>query len=335
MLFKMTFFCAYNFCMLTDQRGQSQEAGSLSSPSEVAHCHNFAMLEITEVLVDFAASKLEKASDESKEMIEKEILELVNVHSGFEKKMSNGRERIARRRANAGDATDKHTNEPRENSNASLQKLHGKRGKFADSSLYELSVMCVKQCLADNYNNVSQHPSQTTLNQSSNLTSFVLKAFLELSKSLTSKDSRGFRIKLHEDFKKLCQPIMQLIWCFLLDPIQENGGSKRNMTQGKKKIECKKDQLYLALTCLKKFLEPSVSGDHSSDVIDFLISLAPPNIEDMMDAVDLDNNDTTMVEDRSTRNVHMLLNILKTLYARLLIQSLLRESEVNMFVIWD
>jgi Fanconi anemia group I protein len=243
------------------------------------------MLEITEVLVDFAASKLEKASDESKEMIEKEILELVNVHNGFEKKMSNGRERIARRRANAGDATDKHTNEPRENSNASLQKLHGKRGKFADSSLYELSVMCVKQCHADNYNNASQHPSQTTLNQSSNLTCFVLKAFLELSKSLTSKDSRGFRIKLHEDFKKLCQPIMQLIWCFLLDPIQENGGSKRNMTQGKKKIECKQDQLYLALTCLKKFLEPSVSGDHSSDVIDFLISLAPPNIEDMMDAV--------------------------------------------------
>jgi Fanconi anemia group I protein len=127
---------------------------------------------------------------------------------------------------------------------------------------------------------------------------------------------------------------MQLIWCFLLDPIQENGGSKRNMTQGKKKIECKKDQLYLALTCLKTFLEPSVSGDHSSDVIDFLISLAPPNIEDMMDAVDLDNNDTTMVEDRSTRNVHMLLNILKTLYARLN-QSLLCESEVNMFVIWD
>ena len=334
MLFKRTFFCAYNFCMLTDQRGQSQEAGSLSSLSEVAHCHNFAMLGIIEVFVDFAASKLEKASDESKEMIEKEILELVNVHSGFEKKMSNGRERIARRRANAGDATDKHTNEPRENSNASLQKLHGKRSKFADSSLYELSVMCVKQCHADNYNNVSQHPSQTTLNQSSNLTSFVLKAFLELSKSLASKDSRGFRIKLHEDFKKLCQPIMQLVWCFLLDPIQENGGSKRNMTQGKKNIECKKDQLYLALTCLKKFLEPSVSGDHSSDVIDFLISLAPPNIEDMMDAVDLDNNDTTMVEDRSTRNVHMLLNILKTLYARLLTQSLLRESEVNMFVIW-
>jgi Fanconi anemia group I protein len=335
MLFKRTFFCAYNFCMLTDQRGQSPEAGSLSSSSEVAHCHNFAMLGIIEVFVDSAASKLEKASDESKEMIEKEILELVNVHSGFEKKMSNGRERIARRRANAGDATDKHTNEPRENSNASLQKLHGKRGKFADSSLYELSVMCVKQHHADNYNNVSQHPSQTTLDQSSNLTSFVLKAFLELSKSLASKDSRVFRIKLHEDFKKLWQPIMQLVWCFLLDPIQENGGSKRNMTQGKKNIECKKDQLYLALTCLKKFLEPSVSGDHSGDVTDFLISLAPPNIEDMMDAVDLDNNDTTMVEDRSTRNVHMLLNILKMLYVRLLTQSLLRESEVNMFVIWD
>lgn len=312
---------------LTEQRGQSQEAGSLSSPSEMAHCHNFAMLGIIEVFIDFSASKLEKASGKSKEMIEKEIVELVDAHSGFEKKISSGRERIARRRANAGDATDKHTNEPRENSNASLQKHHGNRGKFADSSLYELSVMCVKQCHADNYNNVSQHSSQTKLNQSSNLTSFVLKAFLELLKSLASKHSRDFTIKLHGDFKKLSQPIMQLVWCFLLDPIQENGGSKKNMTQGKKNTECKKDQLYLALTCLKKFLEPSVSGEHSSDIIDFLISLAPPNIEDTMGTGDLDNNDTTMVEDRSTRNVHVILNILKTLYARLLTQSVLRESE--------
>jgi Fanconi anemia group I protein len=55
--------------MLTDQRGQSQDTGSLASQSEMAHCHSLAMLGIIEVFVDFAASKLEKASDESKEMI--------------------------------------------------------------------------------------------------------------------------------------------------------------------------------------------------------------------------------------------------------------------------
>jgi fanconi anemia group I protein len=320
--------------MLTDQRGQSQDTGSLASQSEMAHCHSLAMLGIIEVFVDFAASKLEKASDESKEMIEKEILELVDAHSGFERKTSNCREKIARRRGNAGDATDKHTNEPKENSNASLQKLREKRGKFLDSSLYELSVMCVKQCDADSYNNCSQRPSQAKSNQSSYLISFVLKAFLELFKSLATKDSGNFRIKLYESLKKLIQPIMQLIWRLLLDSNQENGGTKRNMAQGKKNIECKKDQLYLALACLKELLKPSVSGDHSSDIIEVIISSAPPIIEDMMEAGELDKNDTTMVEDRSTKNVHALLKILKMLYARVLSQSLLRESEVNLFAIW-
>ncbi|CAN6306702.1 unnamed protein product [Urochloa humidicola] len=311
-----------------DQQGQSQEGGSLCSPSENGHCHNLTMLGIIEVFVDFSASKLEKASDESKEMIEKEILELVDAHSGFERKRSNCREKIARRKGNAGDATDKHTNEPKENSNSSLQKLHEKRSKFLDSSLYELSVMCVKQCNADSYNNCSQHPSQTKSNQSSYLVSFVLKSFLKLFKSLATKDGGDFRIKLYEDLKESIQPIMQLIWRLLLDSNQENGSTRRNMTQGKKNIECKKDQLYLALACLKEILEPSVSGDHSSDIIEVILSSAPPNIEDMMDASGLDKNDTTTVEDRSTQNVHVLLNILKMLYARVLSQSLLRESEV-------
>jgi Fanconi anemia group I protein len=83
------------------------------------------------------------------------------------------------------------------------------------------------------------------------------------------------------------------------------------MAQGKKNIECKKDQLYLALACLKELLKPSVSGDHSSDIIEVIISSAPPIIEDMMEAGELDKNDTTMVEDRSTKNVHALLKILK------------------------
>ncbi|CAN6289497.1 unnamed protein product [Urochloa humidicola] len=309
-----------------DQQGQSQEAGSLSSPCEMAHYHNLAMLGIIEVFVDFSASKLKKASDESKEMIEKEILELVDAHSGFERKRSNCREKIARRKGNAADATDKNTNEPKENSNASLRKFHEKRGKFLDSSLYELSVMCVKQCNADSYNNCSQRPSQTKSNQSSYLVSFVLKSFLELFKSLVTKNS-GDLIKLYEDLKELIQPIMQLIWRLLLDSNQENGSTRKNMTQGKKNMECKKDQLYLALACLKELLEPSVSGDHSCDIIEVILSSAPPKIEDMMDASELEKNDTTMVEDRSTKSVHVLLNILKMLYARVLSQSLLRESE--------
>ncbi|KAL6902181.1 hypothetical protein ACP4OV_005057 [Aristida adscensionis] len=307
-----------------DQRGQSQEAGSLSSPSELVHCHNFAMLGIIEVFVDLAASKLEKATGESTEIIENEIMELVDVHSCFERKTSKSREKIARR-GNSSDATDKHTSDPKENSNAFLQKLHEKRVRFAYSSLYELAMMCVKHCNADNYDKCSQRPSQTKLNQSSCLISFVLKACLEVFKSLAAKEIMD--TMKHEDVKKLLQPIMQLMWRLIPGSKQEHSGIKRNMTQGKKNTENKKGQLYLALTCLRELLKPSLSEVCSCDITEVLVSLAPPNIEDMMDDGELlAMNAGTM--DPITRNVHLFLNILKMLYSRVLSQSLLPESEV-------
>ncbi|KAL6648185.1 hypothetical protein ACP70R_012409 [Stipagrostis hirtigluma subsp. patula] len=282
-----------------DQPGQSQEDSSLSSPSEMVQGHNIVMLGIIEVFVDLVASKLENAAVEFKETIENEVMELVEVHGCFERKTSKRREK-KRRRGDSSDPIDKHTNETKENSNASLLKLHEKRGKFMDSNLYELAVMCVKHFSVDNFDKCSQHPSQTKLNQSSSLTSFVLKACREVFKSLTAKasmDTMGnMKVTLHENVRRLLQPIMQLIWCLLLDLKQENSGIKRKMTQGKKNIENKRDQLYLALTCLKELLKPSVSEAHSSNVIEVLISLAPPNIDDMMDADQLlDMNDGDVV----------------------------------------
>lgn len=306
----------------------------------MTHCHNLAMLGIIEVFVDFAASKLQKAADEPREMLEKEILELVDAHSGCERKTSKSREKIARRRGNSSDATDKQTNEPKENSNASLQKLHEKRGKFMDSSLYELGLMCVKQCTTDNYDKCSQRPNQSKLSQCSSLLSFVLKACLEMFKSLAAKGGGAtignVRTALYEDIKKLVQPVIQLIWWLMLDSKQENGEIKKNMTQWKKNNENKKGQLCLALTCLKELFKLSLSEDRSGDIIDVLISSAPPNIEEMMDSSQLlDRNDTAMVEDPNRRSVHVFLNIMKMFYVRVLSQSLLRESEVNLFVIWE
>lgn len=292
---------------------------------------------IVEVFVDFAASKLAEAADEPKEKLEKEILELVDAHTGFERKTSKSREKVARRRGDSRGATDRQTNEPKENSNASLLKLHEKRGEFMNSSLYELVVMCAKQCHADKYDKGSQRPSQSKLNQSSSLLSFALKACLEMFRSLTAKASDlaigNLRRTRYEDVKNLAQPIVKLIWWLMLDSEQENGGFKKNTTQGKKTVENKKDQLYLALTCFKELFKLSVSEDRSSDIIDLLISSAPSNVEDMMEADQLLDNDTTVTENPEKRGAHVFLNILKMLCARALSQSLSRESEVSLMVI--
>jgi Fanconi anemia group I protein len=66
-------------------------------------------------------------------------------------------------------------------------------------------------------------------------------------------------------------------------------------------------------------------------MIELLISLAPSNIEDMLDADQLVDNDAT--ENPENRGTNVFLNILKMLYARALSQSLLRESEVSLMVI--
>ncbi|KAF0913605.1 hypothetical protein E2562_023716 [Oryza meyeriana var. granulata] len=316
-------------CLAEDQRGQTQETSSLSSHLDTAHCHNFAMLGIIEVFVDFAASKLEKVADEQKEMLEKEILDLIDAHSSFERKTSKNKEKTAQRAGNSSDSTAKQTNGPKEYYSAMLQKLNERRGKFMDSSLYELVRMCVKQCDADNLEKCSQRPSQSKLNQCSNLLSFVLKACLGMFKSLAAKGSGAttgkVRTALYEDVKKLVGLMMQLIWWLMLDSKQENGGTKRNLTQGKKNMDSKKDQLYLALACLKEISKLSVSEDRPGDIIDVLVSSAPPNIEDMVHSSHLlDRNDT----DPNTRSSHVFLNILKMLYVRVLSQSLPHESEV-------
>lgn len=318
-------------CLTEDQREQTQEAGSVSSTLEMAHCYNIAMPGIIEVFVDFAASKLEEGADEPKEKLEKEILELVDAHSGFEKKTSKSREKIVRRRGDPSGSIDKQTNESKENPNASWLKLHEKKGKFVNSSLYELAVMCVKHCDADKYDKCSQRPSQSKFYQCSTLLSFVLKACLEMFKSHTAKQSEptigNLRTMLYEDVKRLGQPIVKLVWWLILDSKQENGGFKKNMTQGTRTVQNKRDQLYLALRCFKELFKQSVSEDRSSDIIDLLISSAPSNIEDIMKADQLPDNDATMTEDPEKRGARVFLNILKMLYARALSQSLLLESE--------
>ncbi|KAG8097308.1 hypothetical protein GUJ93_ZPchr0013g34681 [Zizania palustris] len=319
-----------------DQRGQTQEACTLSSHLDMSHCHNFAMVGIIEVFVNFAASKLEKVADEQKGMLEKEILDLTDAHSCFERKTNKNREKIARRTGNYSDSTEKQMNGPKEYYNGTLQKLNEKTGKIMDSSLYELVTMCVKQCNADSNEKSSQRPSQPKLNQCSCLLSFVLKACLDMFKSFAAKGggvtSGNVRTVLYEDVKKLVRPIMQLIWWLMLDSKQEIGGSKRNLTQGKKNMDnSKKDQLFLGLACLKELLKLSLPEDCPGDIIDVLVSSAPPNIEDMVDGSQLlDRNDT----EPNTRSAHVLLSTLKKLYVKVLSQSLLQESEVNLFVIW-
>uniref|UniRef100_J3LNM5 FANCI solenoid 4 domain-containing protein n=2 Tax=Oryza brachyantha TaxID=4533 RepID=J3LNM5_ORYBR len=315
-------------CLAEDQRGQTQENGYLSSHLDTAHCHNFAMLGIIEVFVDFAASKLVKVADEQKEMLEKEILDLIDAHSSFERKTSKNKEKIAQRAGNSSDSTAKQTNGPKEYYSATLQKLNERRGKFMDTSLYELVTMCIKQCDADNLVKCSQRPSQSKLNQCSSLLSFVLKACLGMFKSLAAKGSRvtigNLSTVLYEDVKRLMGPMMQLIWWLMLGSKQENGGTKRNLTQGKKNMDSKKDQLYLALTCLKEMSKLSVPEDRPGDIFDVLVSSAPPNIEDMVHCSQLlDRNHTGP----NTRSPHVFLNILKMLYVRVLSQSLPRESE--------
>uniref|UniRef100_A0A0E0KDJ4 Fanconi anemia group I protein n=1 Tax=Oryza punctata TaxID=4537 RepID=A0A0E0KDJ4_ORYPU len=315
-------------CLSEDQGGQTQQICSLSSHLDMAHCHNFAMIGIIEVFVGFAASKLEKVADEQKEMLEKEILDLIDAHSSFERKKSKNKEKIVQRAGNSSDSTAKQTNEPKEYYSAILQKLNERRDNFMDSSLYELGRMCVKQCDADNLEKCSQRPSQSKLNQCSSLLSFVLKACLGMFKSLAAKGSGAttgnVRTVLYEDVKKLVGPMMQLIWWLMLDSKQENGGTKRNLTQGKKHMDSKKDQLYLALTCLTEMSKLSVPEDRPGDIIDVLVSSAPPNIEDMVHCSQLLGRNGT---DPNTGSVLVLLNILKMLYVRVLSQSLPRESE--------
>nr|XP_029120442.1 Fanconi anemia group I protein [Elaeis guineensis] len=328
-------------CTLDDGQGQTED-NSLPLQGEKTYSHGWILLGIIEVFINVVASELEKAADEEKIVLEKEIMELVNSYDFLEIESIMNKQRSGNRKGSSRCVQDKVNSEFKKYSHVSLQKLsQAGRPFFATSNIHQLLVTALKSSNADDpdKHTASQNHSQSSLcktwDQCLKLISFALKACLHHLQSInsmkTGSDGDPLKTLLHGDVERLGQPIMQLIW-LLKSGLKLEKHPKKLEDKGKKNIENKGDQLLLSLLCLNELFKLNSSGVHFAELIEDMLNLITPVLdsETAMDtAQGIDNEQGSMLKDKFLRRLHLFLEkIIKPLYSELLALSHFPESEV-------
>ncbi|XP_026659001.2 Fanconi anemia group I protein homolog isoform X2 [Phoenix dactylifera] len=304
-------------CTLDDGEGQSEDT---SLPSQ----------------------ELEKAADEEKIVLEKEIMELVSSYDFLEKESIMNKQRSGNRKGSSRYIQDKANSESKEYPHVSLQKLsQARRPFFATSNIHQLLVTALKSGNADypDKHTASQNHSQSssckTWDQCLKLISFALKACLHHLQSIslmkTGSNNDPLKTLFHGDVKQLGQLIMQLVW-LLKSGLKLEKDPKKIEGKRKTNIENKGDQLLLSLLCLNELFKLNSSGVHFAQLIEDMLILQAPELdsETTIDtAQGIDNGQGSMPEDKFLRRLHLFLEkIIKPLYSELLALSLFHESEV-------
>ncbi|KAI3689494.1 hypothetical protein L2E82_47453 [Cichorium intybus] len=201
------------------------------------------MLGVIEVILNTLATELEKASDEKKIDLEKEIFDLVDVYESLEKHtctQSNGTSKGVIR-STGTDLTYKNESEN--------TKSCKERATFLSTS----SIHRLFQTFFEN--------------QHSKVLYFVLNtAFCKIkSFSHVAKDD-PLKGLMYGDVKVLGPPLMKVIWLFM------QGDQKKKEAKGKKEEEDKKGIVFIALMSLKELLTIcSQSTEEMGEIEDMLL----------------------------------------------------------------
>ncbi|EHA8589521.1 Fanconi anemia group I protein [Cocos nucifera] len=327
-------------CTLDDGQGRSEDS-SLPLQGEKTYSHGWILLGIIEVFINVVASELEKAPDEEKIVLGKEIMELVSSYDFLEKESITNKQRSGNRKGSSRCVQDKVNSESKEYSHVFLKKLsQARRRFFATSNIRELLATALKSSNADDpdKHTASQNHSQSSLiktwDQCLKLISFALKACLHHLWSINSMKtgSSGDPLKtlFYGDVERLGQPIMQLVW-LLKSGLKLEKHPKKIEGKGKTNIETKGDQLLVALLCLNELFKLNSSGVHFTELIEDMLNLITP-VLDSETATDtaqgMDNEQGPMLKDKFLRRLHLFLEkIIKPLYSELLSLSHFHESE--------
>ncbi|CAL5395694.1 unnamed protein product [Camellia sinensis] len=290
---------------------------------------------IFEVVLNIVATELEKVNDVKREDFEKELIELVDAYESLGKytctsKQGNGTRRGIVR-SSAHDIPD--------NSDASNMKLSQERAPFlATSSIYQLLQTALKLCKSDCSNNDAASPNQTQLSsgktsiRSYKILSFILNASLRHIKSFlfVGKDD-PLKTLIYGEIKVLGLPLLKLVWLLTSVPKFETTQKKREV-KVRKDVEDKKENIYLALTCLKELITISLRGPDEMGLIEDLMSVSSPDhaSTNMMDVSwDDECQQASGIDDPLARSKELFIKkCIRPLFSELLAVSFLREVEI-------
>lgn len=334
---------------MSDQmaQGQSQNPASHTSQGEKTYFRGWILLGVIEVFVNVVASELEKTPANNKDVLEREIIELVDSYCSVEKETELNKQGGGRKggsKVTTQDLPPKIDGETRDCPHAShLKQSQTRRSFFATSSIHQLLVTAmdsyksIRSSEVASQNNI-QSSSCKKLDQCLKLISFALKVCLRHLKSISAMEGRAnddtLDALMYGDAKKLACPIMLLAWLLMLGPKVEND-SKKKETKGKKNLDTKGDQSLLSLLCLNELFKINSSAVYMAEIVDDLNHLATSewDLRDQTGAAEDVNYMQDLLEhDPYARSMHLFLEKkIKPLYARSISQSRFQECEVIPF----
>lgn len=322
-----------------------QNEGSVFQFVENSGIYGCFLLGILEVFINMAATELEKAANQDKAVLEKEIMWMVDSYDYVEKesglnKLGSG----IRKRSSKTINQCKTDHELKDSPRISQLKKFQVRGSFlATSSIQKLLILAVNSYNTSSFANqtTSLNHSQPifckTLDQCLKLMSFALKVCFHHLKSFISinggSSNDPYNAIIYGDLKQLALPIMQLIWLLKSGVKIENNATKKE-TKGKNNFEKKGNELHQALLCLKELFRINPSKAYFIELIDVLDSLdaSELNLENTVETTDdMNCREAATVNDPSVRRFHVFLDKrVKPLYSGLIALSLFQEAVVNL-----
>ncbi|KAH6769676.1 hypothetical protein C2S52_014479 [Perilla frutescens var. hirtella] len=311
--------------------GKKQDSGSTPVEEEKRKCSATLLLGIVEVVMNIIVAELVKAANVQKLELETELSQFVEIHELVDKYTSNSRHGNGTKRAvvrpSVSDATDKLAL-------GSTKQFPDRTPLLATSSIHQLLKLSLESWKLDNSKNgaASQKNSQPSSGKTRVLGSKILSSILHLCYhqlklfSVTGKDD-PFKTLIYGEIKLLGPPLLNIIFSLKSVPKSDMDLSKKE-ARGQKDVECRKENIHLALLALKKIIEISLSSTKYADLIDDLVSSYQPEEVSAVDACDDECKLAEGVDDRSTRSKELFLKNIKLLLDEFLEFSFVREAEI-------
>ncbi|KAK8573012.1 hypothetical protein V6N12_029051 [Hibiscus sabdariffa] len=256
---------------LEDILGRTHNASA--AHEEKRKCCVLILSGVVEVVLNTIAMDLEKATDQEKVELEKEIIQFVDRHDSFTKEASISRQSNAGKRPNlratANDITD--------NIDSSNTKVIQDHTSFlATSSIYQLLLIALKlySTESSDIEATSQNHSQSPSSKTSTcfkIVSFALNASLHHVKSSVAMENEDLLKKfLYGEVNMLGPPLLRLT--LLLKPGSNVASSqKKKESKAKKNAEERKEHLHVALLCLKEMITISLCDSSLTCLLENLL----------------------------------------------------------------
>ncbi|XP_017975888.1 PREDICTED: Fanconi anemia group I protein homolog isoform X1 [Theobroma cacao] len=307
--------------------GQTHDASSTVVHEEKRKCCALILSGIEEVLMNTIAMDLEKATDQKKVELEKELIEFVGLHDSLSKDTCTSRSNVTKK-VNLR-ATLTQTPDNIDSGNTKLIQEH--IPFLATSSIYQLLQIALKLYSSESSNSeaTSQSHSQSSLGKASKscfkIVSFALNASLHNIKS-------SALVGNEDPLKKLIYGDINMLGSQLLSlTLSLKSGSnvatsqKKKESKAKKDVEERKEHLHLALLCLKEMITISLCSSRLTGLLENLLSVPQLENAGLHDECVL----ASEIDDRDIRNKELfILKFLKPMLSELMKVSAFRNIEV-------